>query len=316
VASLETLTANLPASPNLLVDSRLFRGIPADQTGLLANATYGPWHYYKYDDASASVTVEDPPQELLDLVQGGTPPWWPQDFKVLHLQFSPGGAAPGRVLQRLTASEKSGPATMSAWVRVEAGGVYVGQESAWQLFTNSTWEKVEVTHDTPANTLGGVWGFAGQEGIFSNAYIALPKAEMSPVATPWIEAPWTPSWSDGLSIAKSAGANLTGGSYAQIPGSSKSVTIPAAGKILVNWSISHFATTAGDFLVQVVLGDIAAGEVQCYTNEVSSHKACSGTVIIDAPAGTQTLELQVSVENGNFRMDSNDRIQWTAFLLP
>lgn len=54
----------------------------------------------------------------------------------------------------------------------------------------------------------------------------------------------------------------------------------------------------------------------CYTNEGGSHKACSGTVILDAPAGAQMLELQVSVENGNFRMDGNDRIQWTAFLLP
>ncbi|HEY8208599.1 MAG TPA: hypothetical protein VIG99_14005, partial [Myxococcaceae bacterium] len=112
---------------NLMVDTASFNWIPPGQTNVTANAAYGVWSYFEYDASTASITVEAPPAELDALVQAPTP-WWPRNYSVLHLKISPGGANPGRFGQQLLPSEKTGPMTMSAYVKVITGTLFVGME--------------------------------------------------------------------------------------------------------------------------------------------------------------------------------------------
>jgi len=77
--------------------------------------------------------------------------------------------------------------TMSAYVKVIAGTLSVGQEGATQDFTNSSWQKVNVTTNSPTLTLGGYWVFQASPTTFTDALIALPKVEQGATASPWIE---------------------------------------------------------------------------------------------------------------------------------
>jgi len=175
---------------NLLIDTTSFNWIPANQTNVTTNATYGPWYYFQYNASTASITVEAPPADLDAIVQGTTP-WWPRSYSVLHLRISPGGANAGRFGQQLLPSEKTGPVTMSAYVKVLAGALSVGREFATQDFNNSAWQRVSVTNSTPdatlGPTLGGYWVFMASPTTFTEALIALPKVEQGSVASPWIE---------------------------------------------------------------------------------------------------------------------------------
>lgn len=306
--------AQLPASPNLLVDTRMFYGFPQTGTSTVtATTAFGPWTYHKYDDASANFTVEDPPSDLGALVQGT---WWPHGYKVLHVKFNPGGASPGRLLQQALPSDKNGPIATSAYVKVLTGGLYVGQEFGWTLVTNNTWQRVSDIEGAPNKTLGGAWGFAGKESVVSEALIALPKVEASPVATRYIETPWSPTFADSVSYNPSAGFTSSSSSFTTITGSSKTVSVPVAGPMLVNWSIGAFANgTSGYWVIRPVVGGVAGPETVCFTNEANSHKNCSGTVLLNAAAGSQTAQLQVRVDAGNFYQNLHDHVQWTAMLV-
>jgi hypothetical protein len=312
VTALESALANLPASPNLLLDTLEFRGLPVGPATLTASTSFGAWGYYVYGSSGSTVAVEDAPADLMTALSGGST-WWQHPVKVLHVNFAATGPGPGRILQRALASEKRGPMTMTAWVKVLAGTLSVGQEGRWQAFSPSSWQRVGVTDDSPDPTLGGAYGIAGADGVHSEALVALIKLERGSVVTPYIEAQTPLSWYDQQTIAAPTGS-LTSATYTAIAG--KPVTVAARGPVRLDWSLSAFSGSgAGDWWIRTCLGSACTPEVQCYTNEASSHKGCSGTAVVDADAGAQNAEVQVRVQAGTFNQDSNDRIQWTATLL-
>jgi hypothetical protein len=110
---------------------------------------------------------------------------------MLHIKLSPGSgtAAVGRLLQALTPSDKSGAYTMSAYVRVVSGKFRLGQEGSWAEFSNTTWQRVSTVVTTPSTTLGGAWGFGGQDGVYTEAYVALPKVEANDHGTAYLSRP-------------------------------------------------------------------------------------------------------------------------------
>jgi hypothetical protein len=152
------VVAGRPAGPNLLSNTLTFSHIPAGPSNITASGNWGAWRYYAYSAAKAEILVENPPAELLAIVQPGAQPWWPRAFKVLHLKFSAGGGEPGRLPQLAAASDKQGSVTMSAYVRVVGSGqLSMGQESSWKPLTNSTWQRVAVTDASPAAPSAGLW---------------------------------------------------------------------------------------------------------------------------------------------------------------
>lgn len=201
------VSGGLPASPNLLSDTLTFASIPAGQSLLAADADWGYWKYVKNSCQNGSILVEEPPADLVTLIQPNTASAT-RAFKVLHLTFSPGSGSTGegRLVQQAIASDKASSVTMSAYVKVISGQLFVGPEDKWQAQTASRWTRVAVTA-TPDRTLGGNFGFTYQPGVLTEAYVALPKVELAEAATPYVEtamtgpsivdATCTPDWGMG-----------------------------------------------------------------------------------------------------------------------
>lgn len=282
--------AGMPAGPNLLANSLTFSHIPAGLSNVTASGSWGAWRYFAYTAAKAEILIEDPPEDLLAIVQPGTEPWWPRTFKVLHLKFSAGGGAPGRLLQVVAASDKQGPVTMSAYVKVVAGQLGMGQEASAKPLTNSTWQRVAVTEATPVRTLGGAYGFVGQAGVYTEALVALPKVELGGAATPYLEAardalPTTvelfsaESWANGISIA----------------GGRKTPQFSTAGgSLMVFASGSGYQTAASQIGMELLLDGTSIGFAKSFTNEAGSHKAFAATTLVvrNVPAGAHTITLR------------------------
>lgn len=283
------VVAGRPAGPNLLVNTLTFSHIPAGLSNVTASRNWGAWRYYAYSAAKAEILVEDPPAELLDIVQPGAEPWWPRAFKVLHLKFSAGGGDAGRLLQLAAASDKQGPVTMSAYVKVVGSGqLSMGQEFSWKPLTNSTWQRVAVTDASPKRTLGGAYGFAGQAGVYTEAYVALPKVELGEAATPYLEAardavPTTAqlfsaaSWDGGLAGGRTTSPFTTSG-----------------GSLMVFASGSGYHSGASQIGMEILLDGTSIGFAKAFTNEASSHKALTATTLVarDVAAGAHAITLK------------------------
>lgn len=289
----KSVVAGAPTGPNLLADTLSFNQIPAGQTNVTANASFGVWNYYANSTAKAEILIEDPPADLLALVQPGATPWWPRGFKVLHLKFSSGGGAPGRLLQAAAASDKQGAVTTSAYVKVVAGQFFMGQEANWKPLTNSAWQRVAVTDQSPTRTLGGAYGFAGQASVYTEAYVALPKVELGE-PTPYVTAA-----QDTVPTAVQLFSAVAGGL-----GSSGRTTSPfttAGGTLMVFASGSGYYTppgggapSASQIGMEIFLDAASIGFAKGFTNEPSSHKAFPATTLVvrGIAAGTHTITLK------------------------
>ncbi len=112
--------------------------------------------------------------------------------------------------------------------------------------------------------------------------------------------------------------NTATATYADIPSSGKTVALPA-GKGIIFWNTSYYSSVgAGGYRIRPVIGSITppVTGVAAYTNEASSHKHVSGSLVFDvATAGNYAITLQVLRESGgNFLQDANDCVNWTLLV--
>lgn len=311
--------SGLPAGPNLLEDTLALSAIPPGQTNVTAFAAYGPWSYYPYNTATASFTVEDPEAALLAIVQPGSPPWWPRTFKMLRLKFAPTGATEGRLLQAALASDKSGPVTMSAYVRVISGGLSVGQEGSWALYRNATWTRVATTHNAPSRTLGGAYGFGAEGNVFTEALVALPKLEFGSVATPYSEAPRPGSGIIPIACADNANCcpSTTATTYSTDL-LSCTVTAPTSG-VLHLTLVGHESTSVGSqscsfgIFVDGVHANVGQRDLTMHTYS-TAWIAASTTAAVSVGSGTHTLSFRGKGTGANTCYLHDPRIY--GFFLP
>ena len=115
------------------------------------------------------------------------------------------------------------------------------------------------------------------------------------------------------------GYSSTSTSYFDIPGTSKTVTLPA-GTALIVWSMSCYSggpSAGAVWYIRPVIGANAPPEgLLCATNEIGSHKSFSGSWAVVIPAGgTMTVKLQARCYGGfgDFRFD-RDHLSWTIIV--
>ena len=108
-------------------------------------------------------------------------------------------------------------------------------------------------------------------------------------------------------------------SFVDIPGSNKTITLPA-GIAVITYSLSGFAYTpvsnymAGMWKVQVVIGSQTSPEQNFGSNEQNSHKGMSGSWVTNVTGGSTTIKLQIRADGRfgrGFALNSEDYITWT-----
>jgi len=119
--------------------------------------------------------------------------------------------------------------------------------------------------------------------------------------------PWTNGWRTDST------------SYVDIPGSDKTITLPA-GIAVITYSLSGFAYTpvyndmAGEWKVRVVIGSMISPEQNFGSNEPFSHKGMSGSWVTNVTGGPTTIKLQIRADGRfgkGFELNSEDYITWT-----
>jgi hypothetical protein len=154
--------------------------------------------------------------------------------------------------------------------------------------SNSTWQRVAVTDASPVRTLGGAYGFAGQAGVYTEAYVALPKVELGEAATPYLEAvqdavPTTAqlfsaaSWDGGLADGRTTPQFTTSG-----------------GSLMVFASCSGHHSGASEIGMEIFLDGASIGFAKAFTNEASSHKALTAATLVarNVAAGAHAITLK------------------------
>lgn len=106
-------------------------------------------------------------------------------------------------------------------------------------------------------------------------------------------------------------------SYTEITNSAKSISVPAAGPAVLNWSTSFFGggagSSGGNF--RICWDSTCSPDMRGFANEPGSHRHVSGTWATNLTAGTHTVKLEVCNQSGtNINFDGNDFAQWSVVM--
>ena len=111
----------------------------------------------------------------------------------------------------------------------------------------------------------------------------------------------TPGFLDGVTVGSQTTNTLSSAcpTFVDVPSSSKSITIPAAGNALVNFSQVFYGPAGGGGVqYRYCLDSTCTTGQYYYSNEGSSHKTAAGNWVVPVTAGTYTAKLQYCVASG------------------
>ena len=102
--------------------------------------------------------------------------------------------------------------------------------------------------------------------------------------------------------------------YVDLSMSSKSVTFPYSGSIIIDWTTGFYVGGAGGGgTARVCIGATCGGDTNFYSNEASSHKSISGLWVPSISAGTYTVKLQICSRTGvTLNFNNDDPVSWVV----